>query len=59
MTNKEFEKHLKEIRELNAHLEAVNTHSRKVLNKIKTEMDSEFPNGFTVSLTNSREVHNG
>jgi len=58
MTDKEFQKHLKKIRELNAHLEAVNIHNRKILNKIKTEMDSEFPNGFSVSLTNSREMKN-
>jgi hypothetical protein len=51
MTDKEFDKHLKEIREINAYLEAQNIENRKVLNKIKTEMDAEFPNGFKSNLT--------
>ena len=50
MTDQEFQKHLKKIREINAHLEAVNIHNRKILNKIKTEMDNEFPNGFSIKL---------
>tara|TARA_R110002020_G_scaffold64798_1_gene171615 strand:+ start:629 stop:808 length:180 start_codon:yes stop_codon:yes gene_type:complete len=58
MTNQEFEKYLKEIRELNAYLEAGNIQNKKVLDKIKIEMDTEFPNGFSVSLANSREMKN-
>jgi|TARA_R100001440_G_scaffold43104_1_gene62892 hypothetical protein len=56
MTDQEFEKYLKEIRELNAYLEAGNVQNKKVLDKIKIEMDTEFPNGFSVSLANSREI---
>jgi len=54
MTDQEFQKYLKEIKEVNAHLEAVNIYSRKILNKIETEMNTEFPNGFSISLTKGK-----
>ena len=51
MTDKEFDKHLKEIREINAYLGAVGVEVRTTINKIKKEMDTEFPNGFKSNLT--------
>ena len=54
MKDQEFQKYLKEIKEVNAHLEAVNIYSRKILNKIETEMNTEFPNGFSISLTKGK-----
>ena len=50
MTDQEFDKHLKEIREINAYLEAVGIEVRKTINKIQKEMDTEFPNGFKSNL---------
>ena len=46
MTDNEIEKLLKELKDWNAELEAQNLEARKVLNKIDSEMKSEFPNGF-------------
>ncbi len=46
MTDQEFNKYLKEIREINAYLDAVGVEVRTTLNKIKKEMETEFPNGF-------------
>ncbi len=51
MTDKEFDKYLKEIREINAYLEAVGVEVRATINKIQREMDAEFPNGFKSNLT--------
>ena len=50
MTDQEFDKHIKEIREINAYLEAVGVEVRATLNKIQREMNAEFPNGFKSNL---------
>jgi len=42
----EIKKFTKDLREFNSELEAQNLEARKVLNKIDSEMKSEFPNGF-------------
>ena len=49
----ELEELLRQLKENNAYLEKVNSESGKVLNKIKKEMDSEFPNGFSIKLNDS------
>jgi len=50
MTDQEFNKYLKEIREINAYLNAVGVEVRTTLNKIQKEMETEFPNGFKSNL---------
>ena len=51
MTDQEFDKYIKEIREINARLEAQNIEGKKILKKIETELNTEFPNGFRFKLT--------
>ena len=51
MTDQEIEKLLKDVREMTARLEKENIENGKILNKIESEMNAEFPNGFKSNLT--------